>query len=257
MDNSRDFMSRQWFEERKEILIRELAAGFVEAFVNFEELYQDYGDQGKLQHASWEGWIGSESRKGPLWRLVDLSHSIFRRSGARLTMHEALLDWSLGALFHECLKIREDAYQLGHPLQWNEGAHVPQLPEIRSAIEDWERHLAQIRVSIRAGLEEVHQLFQSAWRGLKGTLITYRDMGLLMRYLAENRNLFVDLLGEQEWCEFMDELHPNGEGDTWYLAGMSYDRSGWYDRAKIAFERSLAICPDHPKAAEMRTLLEG
>lgn len=250
-------MGRQRFEERKEILIRELSVGFVGAFLKFKDLYRNYKDKGKLSYSAWDEWVGTETRKGPLWRLADLSLSVFRRPGSRLSMHEVLLDWSLVALFHESLKIREDVYQLSHPLEWSEGWQYTKVPEIRATIEQWERHLAQVRGSIRGGLEEVHQLFQSGWTGLKGTLLTYRELGLVMRCLTENRNLLVDLLGDKEWGEFMEGLHPHGEADAWYLAGMSYYRSGWFDKANMAFEKALNLLPEHPMASKMLKTAEA
>lgn len=249
-------MGGQWFQERKEILISELVAGFVEAWCTFQGLYESYKENAKTPYTSWESWIGTENRKGPLWRLRDLSHSIVRRPGSKPCMHEVLLDWSLGAIFHECFKIREDVFQLSHPLDLNEPGSGLDLPEVREAIEEWERRMAKIRVSLRSGLEEVRRLFQSSWKGLRGTLLTHREMGLLMRYLAENRDQFLGLLGEGEWEAFMKALHPRGEADTWYLAGVSYHRSGWFEKARRAFERALVVGPEHPKAQEMVRMME-
>jgi hypothetical protein len=250
-------MEGRWFQERKEILIRELVASFVEAWCTFNALYRRQKDEGKPHYAAWESWIGTENRKGHLWRLKDLSQSIVRRPGSNPSMHEVLLDWTLGAIFHECLKIREDLFQLSHPLDVGEKTAEDELPEVREAIEEWVKRIAQIRVSLYSGLEEVHRLFQSSWKGLKGTLFTHREMGLLMRYLAENRDQLVALLGEEEWEVFMRDLHPEGESDTWSLAGESYHRGGWFERAKWAFEKALSMNVDHDRAKQMMTLIEN
>ncbi len=250
-------MSGQWFEERKEILMQELLAGFVDAAGTFKGLHRDYARSGGLQYDEWAVWTGSESGKGPLWRLKDLSHSIFRRPDSKPLMHEAVLDWTLSAIFHECMKIREEAYQVGHPLELNQGRQAPVLPEVRLAMEEWEQRMAQIRISSRQGLDNVQRLFQVAWKGLRRTLISHREMGLLMRYLAENRHRLIEILGEEEWRELMEELHPLGEADTWYLAAMSYHKGGWRDKALQALRKAVALCGEHPLAARMYRSMTG
>ena len=127
-------MEGRWFQERKEILIRELVASFVEAWCTFNALYRRQKDEGKPHYAAWESWIGTENRKGHLWRLKDLSQSIVRRPGSNPSMHEVLLDWTLGAIFHECLKIREDLFQLSHPLDVGEKTAEDELPDYRALV---------------------------------------------------------------------------------------------------------------------------
>jgi tetratricopeptide (TPR) repeat protein len=246
-------MSDRWFCERKEILVKELVADFVDAWNTFQGLYRDFREQGGPRYTAWESWIGSENRKGPLWRLRDLSHLIVRRPGSRPSMYEVLLDWTLGSIFHECLKVREDVYQLTHPLDLNDGRSILELPEVREAIEEWEKRMAHIRVSLHADLQEVDRLFQGAWKGLKGILLTHREMGLLMRYLTENRHLLISLLGEAEWQELMQNVHPGGEAEVWYRAGVSYHGSGWLEQAREALEKVLEIDRDHAAA---RVLIE-
>jgi|GEM_PF-3031292 len=241
-------MGGRWFEERREILLRELVAGYVETWADFMAFYRRFCLEGKVPYEEWERWIGTENRRGPLWRLKDLSHSIIRREGYRPTMHEILLDWTVGAIFHECQKIREEIFQLSHPLEVDDRENLAELPEIREVLEEWEGRMARIRVSLREGFKEVHRLFHGAWKGMKGFLILHREMGLLMRYLAESRSTLISLVGEEEWGRFMEVLYPRGEADLWYRAGLSYLRGGWVDRAREAFHATLRLCPEHSEA---------
>ena len=246
-------MRGRWFQERKEILVRELLAGFIDAWTTFRGIHSNYKLQGVPNYASCEKWIGTENKKGPLWRLKELSNTIARRAGSQPNMYEGLFDWTIGSIFHECLKIREDVYRLTHPLDtafvfMDNGVS---FPEIREAVKEWEGRMAQIRISLRAALNEVDKLFTSSWKALKGALLIHRDMGLVMRYLTENKDHIVALLGSDGWDAFMKGLHPMGEADTWYLAGLSYNRSGWPERTVDAYLKALSIRKDHPKADEM------
>jgi hypothetical protein len=68
--------------------------------------------------------VGEPLNKGLLWRLKDKAHHIFRGEPEE---HAAgwLLDWTLGYVFHEALKLMEDAYQRQH--------YAPRLMEIEAA----------------------------------------------------------------------------------------------------------------------------
>lgn len=249
-------MGGRWFQERREILLRGLVSYQIEAWATFNTFFDCFKLEGKVPYAEWEAWIGTENRKGPLWQLSDLCHSIIRREGYKPSIHEILLDWTVGAIFHECLKIREELYQLNHPIDMCIREDVSELPEVREVIEEWERRLAQIRVSLRGGFQEVRNLFQRAWKGMRGFLIIHREMGLLMRYLVENRRTLIGLLGQDEWKNFMAAIHPHGEADTWYYAGVGYLKSGWIQKASEAFAQALALYPDHREASERIKELE-
>ena len=249
-------MGGQWFQERKEILIRELVANFIDAWAAYRAIHSNYKHQGLPDYKSCEKWIGTENKKGPLWRLKDLSNSIARRAESQPNMYEGLFDWTLGSIFHECLKIREDVYRLTHPLDVAFEDNGVSFPEIREAVKEWESRMAQIRVALRSALNEVDKLFSSSWKALKGTLLIHRDMGLVMRYLTENKDRIVTLLGSGGWEAFMEGLHPMGEADTWYLAGISYNRSGWPERAADAYRKALSIRSDHPRADEMKLAID-
>jgi hypothetical protein len=249
-------MTQRWLEERREILLWEVLSGFVESLFTFLTIKRRYERTKRPDFSLWAGLLGFEIKKGPLWRLTELSHFLFRRKGAKPSIHEVLFDWSLGAIFHECLKIREDLYQLNHPPDFKKRTKGLDLPEIRSAIEEWERRMASIRISLSTSMEEVERLFRSAWKGLRGTIIANREMGLLMRFIAENYRTFEKLLGQSEWSNFLSEIHEAGEAHIWYRAAVDYMEGGWLEDAKRAARRALKISPSHAEAQRLLASLQ-
>jgi len=71
-------MTNRWFEERKDLFFRDLVHSFLEAKVFFDELYRHYRKHKTVPFERMQYWIGTETRKGPLWNLKDSCHLLFR-----------------------------------------------------------------------------------------------------------------------------------------------------------------------------------
>lgn len=73
---------------------------------------------------------GTEECNGRLWQLKDLCHRIWPQTGQEHAMHGMLLDWTVGSLFHECLKLKETLYFLE-----NHGARTVVIDNLSPRIE--------------------------------------------------------------------------------------------------------------------------
>lgn len=99
-----------WVERNREAFERDVLRDFCLAADSLGEQFVRFAKGGAVSYSVLRGLVGEPWDKGLLWRLKDKSHHIFlKREGAGLTAQ--LLDWTLGYIFHESLKLMEDAHQ--------------------------------------------------------------------------------------------------------------------------------------------------
>jgi len=99
----------QWLHRRRPYHVMLLYRDFYRVFERFTEVYRLYADNGAVSYAALEELVGTENDKGRLWRLKDSCHLLWRQEDNR-SLEGCLLDLVLGALFHECMKLKEDIY---------------------------------------------------------------------------------------------------------------------------------------------------
>jgi tetratricopeptide (TPR) repeat protein len=92
-------------------------------------------------------------------------------------------------------------------------------------------------------MEEVAQLMEDSFRQLNVLLEEYRENGLLLRFLLEEKKLVADTLGERGEERVLRFLYGRNEAEPYRLAGESYFQSGFYSQAVRAFSRALEKTP--------------
>jgi len=121
----------KWLEQRRDHFIRQLVDDFFLQVESFQQLYSVYLDCRNLgdhvcvdllspatEVARGQIWyrltqmIGTETEKGQLWQLKDLCHLIWPAQEQQRDVHGALIDWLLGSIFHEAMKLKENIYLL-------------------------------------------------------------------------------------------------------------------------------------------------
>ncbi len=106
-------MSRRWIEANKSEFARDVMRDFCMAAKELEEQFARFEESGAVSFASMRDLLGNMMNKGLLWRLKDTAHHLFRTNPDDHVVAR-MLDWSIGYIFHECIKIKEDAYQQQH-----------------------------------------------------------------------------------------------------------------------------------------------
>lgn len=118
-------MNRAWLARRRPALVRDLVRDYCAAHIVLTAQLRRFEGDGTVSHAIIRALLGEAVSKGVLWRLKDTAHHLFRSDGAadaaigreapeeRALIGE-LIDWCVGFAFHECIKLREDAYQRQH-----------------------------------------------------------------------------------------------------------------------------------------------
>ena len=112
-------MNRAWLARRRPSLVRDLVRDYCAAHTVLTAQLRRFEDDGTVSYAIIRALLGEAMAKGVLWRLKDTAHHLFRApaegpaTDARALTGE-LIDWCVGFAFHECIKLREDAYQRQH-----------------------------------------------------------------------------------------------------------------------------------------------
>ena len=99
----------RWVEEKREFFERDIFQDFCRFCHVVQEQFNRFESSGTVSSPVLHVLVGDSTNKGLLWRLKDNAHLIFRvAAGYNPAAH--LLDWSLGYIYHECVKLMEDAH---------------------------------------------------------------------------------------------------------------------------------------------------
>jgi tetratricopeptide (TPR) repeat protein len=127
--------------------------------------------------------------------------------------------------------------ELGRKSSLNEAqeALVSKFKEVLSRADD----------SLKEGMKEVALLMEDSFRQLNDLLEEYRENGLLLRFLLEEKKLVEDTLGENGVERIFRFLYGQDESEPYHLAGESYFQSGFYSQAIRAFSRAQEKDPEN------------
>lgn len=99
----------RWVEEKREFFERDIFQDFCRFCQVVHEQFSRFERSGTVSSPILHVLVGDFTNKGLLWRLKDNAHLTFRvAAGYNPAAH--LLDWSLGYIYHECVKLMEDAH---------------------------------------------------------------------------------------------------------------------------------------------------
>ncbi len=242
----------RWFQERKDMFVRDLVSQFLEAKIFFDGLYRYYKESGKIEFKDLDFWVSTEVKKGPLWRLKDDCHSLFRNTTSKVVLCEYLLDWTLGSIFHESMKLKEDVYQLEAYRPEYEKIEPGKFPEpdILDILKEYYIIVDKAQEDMAEEIERINFLFSKASQQLKKLLPNYSQNGLLVRFLLENEGLVAAVLGEGSLREIFTSMYQRGLSEAHYVAAKNYLGGGWYEEAAKNLEKALEINPDYIEVKE-------
>jgi hypothetical protein len=235
--NSRD----SWFAGKRSLLIRNLLKEFHGSYSKFLVLYDRYLASSEVSFAEIEQLVGTESRKGPLWRLKDTCHRLWRQVDFQKEINGRLLDWIMGSLFHEAMKLKENAYISQHyrPLA-EKMACPPGDGERMICGMDFERLLWRTADESSRQMENLSLMFGRANYLLRLLMKEQSDNVILLRYLIENEQVVVQL-----WSESLRELFQDmffGAPEHGYCAAArSYLTDHWQEQALATYVKALEI----------------
>lgn len=207
-------------------------------FEKFNELKRYYKER-TLSFKFVEDFVDDRG-KSCLFRLKEMCHDLYRNSDSAL-YNEKLYDMTVGYIFHEAMKLRENVYQLEYyrpeTILLKEklgGKEKKVVLELESLIFKAEKRLKE-------GFSELKRLLKELAEQLKDLIFLYKDNHLLPRFLLENERKLVSAFGRKGYGQILKELFKNGRASLMYFAGLSYLSSDYYDEAKKVFKKVLKV----------------
>lgn len=248
-------MSVRWLPSKKDIFVRDLVRDYCTVNGALMAQRARFARDGSVSYAVLRDLMGEAMQKGVFWRLKDTSHHLFRggqghespeqaRHAGGIARHppaspdprpvEGLLDWCVGYAFHECAKLREDAFQGRH--------YANRLTQLGRLMEQ----CRETETGLILPLEPlVQQTATSSLRELDRILLVLaHGRVLLARYLAgqgHNTHLARWLVREealarrvfgQRYGELMAALYGEEPERLYVLAAQNLRDAGRYTAAR-------------------------
>jgi len=264
---------RDWFGQRRPHFIRQVVEDFFLFVLSFQELYQVYlgcrDPRGhgcadllspvteKARATLWNQltrMIGSENDKGRLWQLKDLCHLVWPEQENGYDVHGSLLDWLVGSVFHEAMKLKENIYLLNTygpaAVRIRELAPEPSRMLLRprgvyprlSSMVDVESLVRRIASDVISQMEQMGFLLGQANFMLRMMMPELAGNPLVIRLLVEKSEL-VDRVWGESVEEVLADMFAGSPVQGFCAAGRSYLLAQWYDDALAMYQRALAIDP--------------
>ncbi len=264
--------SRDWFEQRRDHFVRQVVDEFFHVFTSFQGIYQVYVTS-RVNAAScadmrdkeieavrkdmWErltSLVGSESEKGPLWQLKDLCHRVWPETEEQ-DVSGSLVDWLVGSVFHEAMKLKENIYLLNSygPAAFRmqeqpEGQRAfilscsPVLPAHLASVVDVQRLVGRIVSDVAGQVEQIGFLFGQANYILRMMMPSLASNMLVVRLLVEREDMVRRLWGE-EVRQLLADMFFGDAAEGFCAAGRSYLAGQWYSQALTMYQRALEEDP--------------
>lgn len=131
-------MSAGWLRDSRAFFVRDLVRDYCAVHETLAEQKARLGRDGAVSHSTLRDLLGGAIQQSVFWRLKDTAHHLFRNAPGTGSPREenivlwqyassplpdgtsvqnpveALIDWCVGYAFHECSKLKEDAFQSQH-----------------------------------------------------------------------------------------------------------------------------------------------
>jgi hypothetical protein len=268
---------RDWLCGRKDHCTREVLSEFFHLVGWFQKLYGGYlrargldkfGEDslpGRHEQQAqvelleqFSAMVGTEKNNGPLWQLKDLCHLVWPQEARQRQLQGGLIDWLVGSLFHEAMKLKENLYLLNNygtaavavdGLADYNVSRYRQSPAIIRMV-DMVALVARITGNVARQMERMGYLFGQVKYLFRMMLPDLVENKLILRLLAEQEGVVSELWGESLDALFYD-IFAGAPADGFCLAGASYLQGQWYRQSLEMYQRALA-CDRHCDEAIVR-----
>ena len=256
-----------WFEQRRDFYVCKLYTDFIDVIRTFQQVYQLYrtcrmsntescaGSRNSCSNGErcrvWDqltGMVGTEMDRGPLWELKDLCHRLWPKEADLPNIEGAQIDWLIGSIFHEAMKLKEDVYMLNsydaaslQPPELAVRLLQQEIPASRLAQLMGSRSLTNRLVAdVMAQMEQLAFLLSQANYMLRILTASQNQNLLLVRLLAEQEEMVLELWGEGVVSLFEDMFFGAPE-QGFCAAGRSFMAGQWYPQALKMYQQALEI----------------
>lgn len=224
----------------KDLEIVEIVKGFLKSTFIFTDLLKEY-HRGNLKFSKVEKLVDT-TETNTLFDLKERCHSRFRYQEAQsCNEKEKLFDLTIGSIFHEAMKLKENLYQLEvygpRYVEFEKRLGNP-LPESDS--HRFKKIMLRAEQGLKDGIEELGKLFRDVKEQLADLLREYSKNQLLTRFFLENSALVQRVYGRSGLEKIFASMYRRGIDQAYWAAGNSYLESQYFDMAHRVFKKALS-----------------
>lgn len=233
-------MNESWYALRQDVFIRDLVRDFLEAKLHFNKLQLTYRKTSSVPFKRMDSWVGTEVTRGPLWNLKDQCHRLFRGIQSKSDPFERLFDWTIGSIFHEAMKLKEDSYQieLYKPLLQLELTRYKHDKAISAIIKEYFMVIENANRNLALVLDNIDSLFEKAVYHFKQVIFKHKSNVLMIRFLLDNKRLLDRVLGKNSFSILFQQIFPEGLYHGYIVAAEYCTAHGWFDDASRYLKQS-------------------
>jgi hypothetical protein len=174
-----------------------------------------------------------------LFKLKEMCHELFRNSD-QTNYKEKLYDMTVGYVFHEAMKLRENLYQIEY--------YKPNPEKVPGSLTEMERKIVReietltkkADIRIKEGVKEMKTLTIELMGQLVSLIELYKDNYLMPRFIFENEKSLVSIYGKKGFEKLLNDLYKDGRDALILRTAKSYLKSEYFDLARLLFRRKLA-----------------
>ncbi|MDL2279631.1 hypothetical protein LJC15_03080 [Desulfovibrio sp. OttesenSCG-928-G11] len=242
---------KSWVQINREAFERDVFRDFCLVSDSLDQQFERFADTGAVSFSVLRAMVGEPWDKGLLWRLKDKSHHIFlNREDAGVVAQ--LLDWTLGYIFHETLKLMEDAHQWQFYATRLSGLADSGFCPVPSGLLEALRVIqGETKESMRRESARLQTLLLHA---RKLFCLYFAGSGAhrpLARFLHDNNEL-VRRVFANDYAELIQSVYGDEPERLHLEAALSLLESARTSAAGAALRAALDLNPDCPEAESLK-----
>ncbi|MCJ2165668.1 MULTISPECIES: hypothetical protein [unclassified Pseudodesulfovibrio] len=249
-------MSKAWIQAKHSEFVRDLFKFFCQACEQIEEQFIQFDEDGTIEFDVLKDLVGSEMNKGLLWRMKDTAHHVFRND-PHSQLGGKFLDWAMGYIFHETIKLKEDAYQKQNYAPWFHKLYEGNLSASEKDItEQLFQILNQTEESMRREIDRIRFIIAKCRQLLPYYLHRYSDNVLLARYIFSQNDLVRSVFAD-EYAGLIFAIYGSEPEQMYILASQSLRMGGWVEEAAQAVARAIAENPTSKMVLQEKKIIDN
>lgn len=244
-------MSKRWIQAKRDEFARDVMRDFCMVCDILDDQFIRFDENGIVSFAVIRDLLGNLMNKGLLWRLKDTAHHLFRSDTDNPTVGR-MLDWSVGYIFHETIKLKEDAYQHQHyaPLYLALNEQI-RSKELKSISEPLCEVLDQTDESTAREITRIRYVIEQAQKMMCLYYTRHNENRLLARLLYDKREL-VEHVFLDVYEDLISSIYGNAPEKMYIQAAESLLEGGRAEEALQAAEEAVRLAPGSKKAITTR-----
>ncbi|SOB59365.1 conserved protein of unknown function [Pseudodesulfovibrio profundus] len=246
----------KWIQAKHPEFVRDLFKFFCQSCEILEAQFLSFDEDGTVSFEILMDIVGNEMDKGLLWRMKDTAHHVFRND-PHSQLGGKFLDWAIGYIFHEAIKLKEDAYQKQNYAPLFHKLNEEELEEKeREITEQLFLVISQTEESMRREIDRIRFIMAKCRQLLPNYLRRYHENDLLARYIY-SKNDVVRSVFREEYDSLISCLYEDEPENMYILASRSFRSGGWLEEAGKALEHASQMRPDNKMVLQEKKIIDN